>query len=120
MAKTAYSTPQAALRTPRSIEADLFAKVTARLRNAQTNGTASFAALASAVHENRKLWTMLAADVAEDDNGLPAPLRAQIFYLAEFTQHHSSKVLTGAENVEVLIEINTAILRGLSQHGSNT
>ena len=52
-------------------------------------------------------------DVAEPTNLLPQPLRAQIFYLAEFTMHHSAKVLKGDASVAPLIDINTAVMRGL-------
>ncbi|MDO9525518.1 MAG: flagellar biosynthesis regulator FlaF, partial [Gemmobacter sp.] len=55
----------------------------------------------------------LAADVAETDNGLPGPLRAQLFYLYEFASEHSRKVLSGSASVEVLVDINTAVMRGL-------
>jgi flagellar protein FlaF len=58
---------------------------------------------------------MLAADVAEPDNGLPQELRARIFYLAEFTADHSRKVLRGGETVDALVDINTAMMRGLRQ-----
>lgn len=116
LAKTAYSTPkQAAFRTPRSVEYDLFAQITARLNAAARTGRAGFPALAAALHENRRLWTALAADVAETGNALPEALRAQLFYLAEFTRAHTSQVLAGKESAEVLVEINTAVMRGLDQ-----
>lgn len=113
MAKTAYSGRQAPLRTSRGIEYDLFARNTHRLRQAHAEGSTGFPRLAQALHENRQMWTLLACDVAGSDNGLPAPLRAQIFYLAEFTEQHSVKVLSGKATAEALIEINTAIMRGL-------
>jgi len=114
MAKTAYSAPkQTAVHTPRAIEYEIFAQVTARMRSAERAG--SFPALAAALHDNRKLWTALAGDVAEDDNGLPDALRARLFYLAKFTTEHTSKILAGKEQVGVLVEINTAVMRGLGQ-----
>jgi len=88
----------------------LFSEITSRL-NRQNQ---SFAKLAEAIHDNRRLWTTLAVDVADADNSLPKELRAQIFYLAEFTHQHSSKVLNGQASVAPLIEINMAILRGLN------
>ncbi|MHC0051958.1 flagellar biosynthesis regulator FlaF [Actibacterium sp. D379-3] len=118
MAKTAYSAPQqAALRTPRSIEYGVFAQITARLKAAQSAGNPGFPAFAAALHDNRKLWTALAADVAEPGNALPEALRARLFYLARFTQEHTSKILGGQEQADVLIEINTAVMRGLGQSG---
>lgn len=112
LARAAYGRPEAATRTPRAIEYDLFARVTHRLSAAQTPGT-SFAALAQALHDNRSLWSTIAADVAGGENALPAELRARLFYLAEFTQAQSRKVLEGHATAAVLIDINTAVMRGL-------
>ncbi|SIO49930.1 flagellar protein FlaF [Rhodovulum sp. ES.010] len=114
MAQKAYSAPeQAQTRTPRATEYAAFARITARLKAAETAGAKGFPALASAIHENRRLWTMLAADVADGDNGLPQSLRARIFYLYEFTTHHSREVLNGNAAIGPLVEVNTAIMRGL-------
>lgn len=101
------------LAPPRATEYAAFARVTARLKAAQTTGREGFPALASAIQENRKLWTMLAADVADRDNGLPQSLRARIFYLYEFTTHHSRQVLNSEADIAPLIEVNTTIMRGL-------
>ncbi|TCO73355.1 flagellar biosynthesis regulator FlaF [Rhodovulum euryhalinum] len=116
MARTAYSAPtQAQTRTPRATEYAAFARITARLKAAEGAGRRNYPALAAAIHENRKLWTMLAADVADGDNGLPQALRARIFYLFEFTTHHSREVLNGKADIGPLVEVNTAIMRGLGK-----
>lgn len=113
MAKMAYQpSSRAPLRTPRGTEYEALAKVTHQLKNSLTS---PFSQLAVALHENRRLWTMLAADVADSGNQLPNALRAQVFYLAEFTIEHSRKVLSQGEDPTILIEINTAIMRGLRQ-----
>ena len=117
LARTAYAMPGTPARTLRGIEYDVFARVTHRLKTSQTGGREDFPALASALHDNRQLWTVLAADVAEPGNALPAPLRAQLFYLYEFTDQHSRKILAGAGSVDVLIDINTAVMRGLRGEG---
>ncbi len=111
MAKTAYSNSSAPTRTPRSTEYDAFARITHRLKSASKSD--SFTALAAALHENNKLWTLLAADVSGKDNALPESLRGRIFYLYEFTTQHSRKVLRKEVSVDVLVDINTAIMRGL-------
>ncbi len=72
-----------------------------------------------ALHENRRLWSVLATDVADADNALPNTLRARIFYLAEFTEQHSSQILGNKATVEPLLEINMAVLRGLRQMRGN-
>ncbi len=48
---------------------------------------------------------------------LPAALRARLFYLYEFTARHSRAVLDGKASVEVLVDINTAVMRGLRGEG---
>lgn len=114
-AQQAYSSAaQAPLRTSRSAEYQAFSEIIRRLSRAGQMEAAKFAELASAIHDNRALWTILASDVASADNALPETLRAQIFYLAEFTDQHSRKVLKGEADVSALIEINTAVMRGLS------
>ena len=115
MAKTAYATNKAPIRTPRGIEYEAFARITHRLKAAAERGKPGFPALAQALHLNRRLWSLLAADVAETGNGLPQDLRARIFYLAEFTNAHSRKVMRGEDSVDALIDINTAIMRGLRE-----
>lgn len=113
MAKRAYSSAQAPVRTARGIEYEAFARITHKLRAADPAEPGGFARLAEALHQNRQLWTLLAADVTQDENALPRDLRARIFYLAEFTHHHSVKVLNRQAEVADLIDINTAIMRGL-------
>ncbi|MCP5037095.1 MAG: flagellar biosynthesis regulator FlaF [Rhodobacteraceae bacterium] len=113
MAQTAYAASQTPIRTPRGTEYEAFARITHHLKTSDTKGRTGFTALAQAIHQNRQLWTMLAADVADEANGLPQDLRARIFYLAEFTNHHSHLVLNREAGIEPLIEINTAIMRGL-------
>lgn len=116
LAQSAYaSARQTAHRTPRSVEYEVFARITARMRAALEDPKANFPALVTALHENRRLWTALAADVAESGNGLPEELRARLFYLAQFTREHSRKVLSGEDGADVLVEINAAVMRGLGQ-----
>ncbi len=113
-ARAAYGAAPLTLRTGRSAEYQVFAEVTARLRAASNAAQADFPRLVAAVHDNRRLWTHLAADVADADNALPQALRAQIFYLAEFTDHQSQRILRGEASAAALIDINLAIMRGLT------
>ena len=113
MAKAAYASSGSGARTPRATEYEVFARVTRKLAAAHAAGSAGFALVAEAIHDNRRLWVALASDVAEPANSLPQGLRAQIFYLAEFTFHQSRRILAGEGEVDVLIDINTAIMKGL-------
>ncbi len=112
-AHAAYAAVGSPLRTTRSTEYQAFSEIIRRL-SAASKSPETFPQLAAAIADNRSLWTILASDVADGDNALPKKLRAQIFYLAEFTDLHSRKVLRGEAETQVLIDINTAIMRGLS------
>lgn len=117
-AQQAYAPQQMPLRSPRSIEAELISKITARLKQASASPQNTYPQLISALHDNRRMWATMATDVADSMNQLPSELRAQVFYLAEFTELHSRKVMNGEAQADVLVEINTAILRGLNNTGA--
>lgn len=113
LAQTAYAASATPVRTERGTEYAAFQKVTARLNQARRD-SAPMAERAEVLHDNRKLWTILASDLADGDNGLPQNLRAQLFYLAEFSLLQSRKALNHPEALGALVEINTAVMRGLS------
>jgi flagellar protein FlaF len=69
---------------------------------------------AAALHENRRLWLVLATDLADEANALPDMLRARLLFLAEFTLLNGGRALKDAEALQPLIDINTAVMRGLS------
>ncbi|WP_187430686.1 hypothetical protein ROLI_000700 [Roseobacter fucihabitans] len=116
-AQRAYAPTQAPIKTTRSIEYEVIARISYRMKSAMQND--DFPALASALYENNKLWLTLGLDAADDDNLLPNELRASIVYLADFTRQHTHKVLQKLETAVPLLEINAAILRGLKQEGSS-
>ena len=99
----------------RDIEYQLFSSITGRMNRA-SRPDAAFPDLVSALNENTALWREIALDVIDDDNGLPPKLRAQLFYLYEFTASHTRKVLQREADASALIDINTAIMKGLRQH----
>lgn len=118
-ARNAYAPKTSALRSGRSMEHQLFSEVTTQLRTTSNRLPMSFPEFAEAVHANRAVWTHFATQVAEDHNALSDDLRARIFYLAEFTSFHSRKVLKGEADIGPLVEINTAIMRGLTAKGES-
>ncbi|KIC40712.1 flagellar biosynthesis regulator FlhF [Ruegeria sp. ANG-R] len=119
LAHRAYAQSAAPTRTPRDTEYEAISRITHRLKTAAARKATDFAGFVQALHENRRLWSVLATDVANSDNALPNNLRARIFYLAEFTEQHSSQVLGNKATVEPLLEINMAVLRGLRQMRGN-
>ena len=108
-----------ATRSARAVEYDLFARATAQLRAAAKTRCSDFATLARALHENRRLWTTIAADLMSDDNAFPDTLRAQLLSLNAFVQSYSGKALREAISVRPLVEINMCILRGLGRSGDS-
>ena len=118
-ALSAYGNAQSASKSASQIEYQAFAKVTNRMTKNHSDDpierALKFADLAAAMHDNLKLWTIVAGDVAQENNGLPEKLRAQLFYLAEFTRVHTQRVLKGETGPAPLIDINTSIMRGLRQ-----
>lgn len=120
LAQRAYQSSAAPIRTPRSIEYEAFANATRQLATAARKGKPGFRDLTEALHENRRLWTTLATAVADSENAMPPELRARIFYLAEFTETQSRKILRGIAPVAPLIEVNTAIMRGLRNERPST
>jgi flagellar biosynthesis activator protein FlaF len=114
----AYAQPAAPTRTPRAAEYEVIARITQRLSSAASRRKEDYPTFIAALSANEQLWSTLAADVAEDGNGLPQALRARLFYLYQFTIEHSRKVRAGTANPEVLVEINTAVLRGLRGEGA--
>ncbi len=112
LAQSLYAKPTRELGTARGIEYKAFSKVTARLAS-WNEDTDSFASLAEALCENQLLWSVLGADVADKGNALPPQLRAQLFYLTEFTNHQTRKIMAGEAAPGILVEINTSIMRGL-------
>jgi flagellar protein FlaF len=112
-ARRAYAQSAGPVGTPRGVEYEAFARITRQLKSAAAAG--SIRKMAPALHDNRRLWTLLATDVADASNPLPADLRARIFYLAEFTLQHSRQVLRGKAAIDPLVEINLSVMRGLRQ-----
>jgi len=118
-AQSAYDNTTRTIKSPRDIEYELMAKITGRLRAADGDtGPGAFAALAAAMHDNRRLWSAFATDLADSGNKFPKDLRARLFYLAEFVTQHTEKALAGNAPAEVLVDINLAVMRGLRPQGS--
>lgn len=117
LAQRIYARPDTPARSPRDIEYELMARITRRLTATAARTDTGFGALIAALHDNEEMWRTFAMDVAQPGNGLPAPLRAKLFYLYEFTAQHTPKVRDGSASVDVLVDINTAVMRGLRGNG---
>ncbi|TRW96064.1 flagellar biosynthesis regulator FlaF [Paracoccus sp. M683] len=101
----------AGIRTERDAEYEAFSQVTRLLRAAGNDRYGSNAI--SAIHKNNELWMTLAADLAQPDNSLPPEMKAGLISLAGFALRHGQTVVNGTGNVEPLIDINVAMMKGL-------
>jgi flagellar protein FlaF len=104
------------VRTARGSEYAAFEAITARLSRA-SDPAAPMTLRAEALHDNRKLWITLATDLASPDNGLPQTLRAQLFFLAEFSLLQSRTALRDPAALTALVDINRSVMRGLDGEG---
>ena len=114
-AKQGYRRNAVPIKSERASEYEAIARISHRLRSAGLNKATNYPEFVQALSENSKLWTTLAVDVAQSENGLPQDLRARLFWLAEFTTHETSRILKGEGDLSILIEINAAILHGLRE-----
>ncbi len=113
LARSGYSLQAIPTRTLKGTEYEVFGKLTRKIKDASRNGPNAFPQLAAALHENRKLWTLLALDVSGPGNKLSEETRARIIYLNQFVQVQTGKVLSKQADVQSLIDINVSIMRGL-------
>ena len=116
-AREGYGQSAPTIRSHRASEYEAIARVSHRLRNAAHDRKGDYPAFVTAVHDNRKLWSILAADIAREGNALPTGLSSRLFWLAEFTEAESRRLLRGEGDVGILIEINACILQGLGKTG---
>lgn len=111
LAHRGYAPTSTPLKSARRAEYEVIARITSRLTAAIQ--AKDFGKLISAMHENRTLWRKLGQDVASSENLLPDELRVRLIYLSEFTEHHTRRAIKREVSAVPLVEINTAILRGL-------
>lgn len=105
-----YGAGTGVARAPRDAERAALTRVTRALKAAAEGPMRT---LASAVHDDRRLWTALATDAADPGNGLPPALRARIVWLASFVHLEGGAVLRGERSPEGLIAVNETVLPGL-------
>lgn len=115
-----YAENSISTRSDRRAEYEIIARVTQELRDRAVHSKTNFAAFAEALHTNQRLWTAFVVDIADAENPLPKELKARIVYLAEFTRHHTRRILREKASVMPLLEINMAVLRGLKKEGPMT
>ena len=115
MSLQAYQQAAQRAESPRDTEYRLFGDVTRALIDvAQDEPPATSHSRMEALDWNRRLWTTLAADCAKPDNRLPPPVRAQIISLGLWVARHTSAVVRREAELNLLIDVNRAIMQGLT------
>ena len=111
----AYKTTTKATATPRGIEYQVLARINAALEAAENKKQDNHPVYIRALSDNLKFWTIVGSDVASDQNQLPQELRAQLFYLFEYTRSVTNKIIGGEKSLTAhsLIDINKNIMVGL-------
>lgn len=98
----------------RQLEREVFQRITARLKSTNLDEPGGMAARAKALCENRQLWTTLAIDLATEGNVCPPEVKASLLSLAAFVETTTARALAGDASIDILVEINENIARGLS------
>lgn len=114
MSLQAYQKAAQRAENPREAEYRLFGQVTRALMDAAKADPSDFQTRIDALDWNRRLWSTLATDCADGQNGLPQPVRAQIISISLWVSKHTSAVMRREEEIEPLVEINRIIMQGLS------
>ncbi|MGJ8562377.1 MAG: flagellar biosynthesis regulator FlaF [Alphaproteobacteria bacterium] len=112
-AQQTYKVAQREFTSTKEIELKVFAVITGNLKKVDMNAVGAHSELADALLENAKLWNIIFIDLINPENPLPMPLKESLISLAEFTQKHTVEVLSGNATHQVLIDINTDVIKGL-------
>ena len=115
-AASAYCSTFKAAIDPRQLEANVLLKAARQLEEVRLGWAPERETeLEDALLYNRKLWTVFAAEVADDANPLPLPIRNNIANIAVFVFKRTLELQAAAapEKIDPLIEINRNLAAGL-------
>ena len=110
----AYARTQKSSMSSREIEAMAFTKAALKLEDTKKS-LGDYDAYASALKFNQLLWTIIQADIVDQENQLPDQLKANILSLSIFVDRQTIKALaaTSEKHLDVLININKNLAEGL-------
>jgi len=114
MSLRAYQQVAQRAETPRDAEYRLFAEVTRALLELKATPREEVRKWMDILDWNRTIWGTLARDCARDSNSLPDDTRAHIISIAMWVRRHTSAVMRREDDVDALIDINRAMMQGLS------
>lgn len=113
MSLKAYHDARSITEQPRAIEQRLMTEITKGMVSARQNGLRD-TRLMPVLHRNREAWGVFSAACATQGNLLPNDLRARIISLSLWVDKFTSEVIAGRESINDLIDVNVAVIEGLS------
>ncbi len=101
------------------LEVRALIKTASALNRIKENWENSGDELQQALEKNRRLWSILASAMKEDDCPQPAEIKQNILNLASFIFKRTIEVISSPtpEKLDILININMNIAKGLSGKG---
>ena len=111
----AYGKVASKISDPRELEANLLLDAACRLQSVQDAWDRRAETLDSALHYNRKLWTVFMSSVTSSDNPLPTDIRQNVANLGLFVCKQTLAILADPkpQNLGSLININREVAAGL-------
>lgn len=114
LARKAYSDVTSRTATDKQLEYALFSEITNALKDVAAQQMPPPAVWAEAIDRNLELWLTLQIDLLNPENELPTELRQGLLTLGEMVRRISHRVLAGEAELTEIVEINEAIMAGLS------
>ncbi|MDR1026034.1 MAG: flagellar biosynthesis regulator FlaF [Lactobacillus sp.] len=101
-----------------SLESRALIRTASALNAIKENWEEKKSELSAALDKNRLLWTIIATSMNEKDSPQPLNIRNNILNLALFVFQRTVSVLAepSPEKLDILININMNIAKGLSEH----
>lgn len=110
-----YGKVASKISNPRELEANLLLDAAYRLQSVRDAWDRRGENLNTALHYNRKLWTIFLSAVTNEDNPLPADIRQNVANLGLFVCKQTLAILADPkpQNLGSLININREVAAGL-------
>lgn len=113
----AYKSTDQATMSGREIEATVLSKAALKLKECQNNWDAENRnqKLDDALKFNQRIWSILQAELAKEDNPLPMQLKRDLLSLSVFIDRRILETLAypSPEKLSIIIDINNNIAAGL-------
>ncbi len=100
------------------LESRALIRTASRLNQIKENWEQSNDSLSEALEKNRRLWSIIASAMGDNTSPQPEELRKNILNLSMFVFKRTLEILANPkpESLDILININMNIARGLSEH----